>query len=73
MGSLPKLKAKINLNYKKAPTSGGCEQCGYVLKDREDWRCIVFGDHDSVRYRVRAGMICDSFNNDRYMKSLRGW
>lgn len=70
MGSLPKLKKKDELHYRKGSTNDcqNCEYCvhhipnillAYNLRSTGD-RCAVMGNQASIRYRVRKDYTCDA-------------
>lgn len=66
MGSLPRLKLKNEMNYRKGSTneSVNCRYCvnrvdvkvGEVFESR----CRIMGLKDSIRYRVRPDYRCDA-------------
>lgn len=74
MGSLPRLKEKDRLRYRKGHTSDGmnCQYCtSYVnfKETREEiaslyGRCKLIGVKESARYRVRKDYTCDSQTMD---------
>ena len=79
MGSLPRLKIKNDLNYRKGPTTGGCSNCNHSYEkiiqgigqeslNRDEWRCRVIGDSESRRYRIHPDFICDRFENSRMLE-----
>jgi hypothetical protein len=76
MGALPKLKVKVELNYRKGPTRGGCDHCNHLRKleteKGPEFRCTEIGLSLSRRYRIRVGMICDREDNSKYMARLKG-
>ena len=70
MGSLPRLKIKTDLHYRKGPTWKGCGQClnhtrktingiGEANLNREESRCVLIGLNESRRYRINTDYICD--------------
>lgn len=67
MGSLPRLKLKDQLHYKKGSTneSRNCKYCKNVVKNypvhgkENETRCKVIGLQGSIRYRVRLDHTCD--------------
>jgi hypothetical protein len=68
MGSLPKLKKKIALNYRKGgrdknQNCGACAHfvgCYPVFEEFETQsRCKLIGLDQSIRYRVRLDHTCD--------------
>lgn len=83
MGSLPRLKVKTELNYRKGPTWKGCSQCNFAYhfkvrgigdKDlnRIELRCKLIGEGESRRYRILPDHICDRFDGSKYNKRLGG-
>ena len=70
MGSLPRLKIKDEIKYRKGSTneSMNCRHCvHFTAKPSTDifvayvapGTCKVIGERDSVRYRVREDYRCD--------------
>ena len=68
MGSLPKLKIKDELYYRKGSTneSENCRFCTHFHEAAEEsdekhpGRCTVIGLKSGARYRVRSDYKCDS-------------
>ena len=71
MGSLPRLKKKDELHYRKGSTSDGlnCAYCQNFVNFEEFnkevvlslyGRCTLLGVKESVRYRVRKDYKCDA-------------
>ncbi len=68
MGSLPRLKLKDELQYRKGSTdeSQNCKYCRHAVKDypgrdkKKETRCTTMGLRDSIRYRVRLDHTCDA-------------
>lgn len=70
MGSLPRLKAKDRLRYRKGSTneSKNCRHCKNFVDFKElneevaplYGRCKIMGVKESVRYRVRKDYTCDA-------------
>lgn len=68
MGSLPRLKIKDEIHYRKGSTntSNNCEACMHFKENAtktdfmppED-RCVLIGFGKSLRYRVRKDHTCD--------------
>lgn len=67
MGSMPRLKKKVEMNYRKGSTceSCNCEHCLHKVKyehPRHGWelRCKIMGVKESIRYRIRDDHRCDA-------------
>ncbi len=73
MGSLPRLKKKIELHYRKGSTneSCNCQNCKNIVKDSvvitgrgeilaAEPRCKVMGLQPSRRYRIRLDYTCNA-------------
>jgi hypothetical protein len=74
MGTLPRLKKKDELRYRKGSTneSINCRYCVNFVKEYEakgiggvvlrvEGRCQIMGvDHSSIRYRIRRDFTCDA-------------
>lgn len=71
MGSLPRLKIKDEIKYRKGSTNElvNCRYCvHFTAKPTEEdiftpykapGTCKIIGERDSIRYRVRADYRCD--------------
>ena len=74
MGSMPRLKIKDEIRYRKGSTneSCNCKACKHYRKewiqfvrphgpDVKESRCIIIGgmNSESIRYRVRDDYTCD--------------
>lgn len=64
---MPRLKKKIELNYRKGSTneSTNCRYCiNYrpqeLIGNKIEKRCSVMGIRESIRYRVRPDFKCDA-------------
>lgn len=60
MGSLPRLKKKTELRYRKGHQCDAlnCKCCTHFVGTLD--RCEVMGLQESRRYRVRADFTCDA-------------
>jgi len=79
MGSMPRLKIKTELNYRKGSTneSENCRYCVNFIKDftipgkpQAESRCWIIGAEPGIRYRVRDDYRCDAqkFNGTDFSK-----
>lgn len=71
MGSLPRLKIKDELNYRKGSTADhmNCRYCLHLTEidipgRGSQLRCKIMGIHQSIRYRVREDHRCDAHELD---------
>jgi len=71
MGSMPRLKKKVELNYRKGSTceSYNCCHCLHVVKFEHprhgpELRCRIMGVEESIRYRIRKDHRCDAHELD---------
>ena len=71
MGALPRLKKKVEYQYRKGSTneSRNCKWCASFVKERMIYisrclhiesRCKIFGLEPSSRYRVREDHTCNA-------------
>ena len=80
MGSMPKLKIKTELNYRKGSTneSENCRYCVHYIPEytipgdppRTESRCWIIGAEPGIRYRVRCDYKCDS---QKFDETKRTW
>lgn len=86
MGSLPRLKDKDRLRYRKGSTneSFNCACCLNFVKSEEHnkgappavyGRCKLLGIKESIRYRVRKDHTCDAhvFDESKCWWMTRKW
>lgn len=66
MGSLPKLKIKDELRYRKGSTceTMNCKYCLHLTSidipgKGQEPRCKIIGVRESIRYRIRDDFRCD--------------
>jgi len=68
MGSLPRLKKKDELKYRKGHRDEGlnCEYCINYIKiiDKPEGRCKIMGMNSSRRYRVLPSNTCNAQERD---------
>ena len=78
---VPRLKIKIELNYRRGSTAFYCSDCNHFTGDfyvfgthseflRKEPRCWVIGLGHSRRYRIGEKNICDAFDNSSLLKRL---
>ena len=84
MGSMPRLKKKIDLNYRKGTTSKSCNYCDHFLSkfkltgiqgglaDTVKPRCKIMGMGEGRRYDINPDHICDAHDQSEYLSRLKG-
>jgi len=83
MGALPRLKKKVEYQYRKGSTneSCNCKWCASFVKETTvdkgrgrldvEPRCKIFGLANSIRYRVREDHTCNA-QQSTYRNPFRG-
>ena len=80
----PRLKKKIELNYRRGYAAHDCSECNAYISKYEvhaiggdvlriEPRCMLMGLKDGRAYKINPKNICDAHDNSHYIKRLRGW
>lgn len=81
MGSMPRLKIKDEIRYRKGSTcdAANCERCVHftslgtslLVPSQSKGLCKIIGLRDLARYRVRADYRCDFQEYDGFYKDKK--
>jgi len=66
---IPKLKKKVELNYRRGGTSRYCGHCNHFVSELS--RCRLIGLDGGRMYQVSPQGLCDRWDNSNHMKQYR--